>query len=78
MQKTVNRISQKRHHIPTLTPAPRNRRPKSLMPFVAAFAPNALRYQAVHDQRANLPLRVVVRRAEERRNGSTCSACTNT
>ena len=66
MQKTEDRISQKRHHISALASACRHRRPKTFMPFIARLAPNALRHQSIHHQSANLTLRHVVRRTDLR------------
>ena len=66
MQKTEDRIFQKRHHVPSLSAACGQGRPKTFMPFVAHVAPYALRHQTIHDQRANLPLGDVVRRTDLR------------
>ena len=41
VQKTDDRISQKRHHISALPTARRDGRPKTFMPFVARLAANA-------------------------------------
>ena len=66
MQKTEDRIPQKRHHIPSLATACGHGCPKTFMPFVAHVAPHALRHQSIHHQCANLTLRHVVRRADLR------------
>ena len=67
MQKTENRITQKCHHVSALVSACRHRRPKTFMPFIAGIAPNSLRHHPIHNQRANLTLRIVVRRTNHRR-----------
>ena len=66
MQKTEDRIPQKRHHIFSLATACRYGRPKTFMPFIARLAANALRHQTIHHQCANLTLRNVVRRTDLR------------
>ncbi len=64
MKKTENRVTQKRHHVQAATTARRDRRPKSLVPFVAALASNALCHHPIHHRRPNVLLREIVRRCQ--------------